>query len=252
AEAIAALADSVADRHVPVERLVTSRRGDLAALAEIAGRESSLAAGPDELRESIAGEIRRLQGEVRRLQDELAAERAVGRRLVRRAEDLQAELDQLTARYAETASDLRDRERRAERLREVQALFSAEEGEVAVSGNQVVLRLPGLAFASGRHEVLPAQEPILTKVARVITEFPGADVRIEGHTDSRGNDEANRALSQRRAIAVRDYLLARIAISADRLETVGLGEARPIASNDTDEGRTRNRRIEIVLTLPAP
>ena len=80
----------------------------------------------------------------------------------------------------------------------------------------------------------------------------GAPVRIEGHTDARGNADANRALSQRRAIAIRDYLLTNLPISSDRLEATGYGEERPIAREDTEEGRARNRRIEIVLTIPAP
>ena len=63
------------------------------------------------------------------------------------------------------------------------------------------------------------------------------------------NADANRALSQRRAIAIRDYLLESLPISADRLEATGYGEDRPIATNETEEGRTRNRRIEIVLAL---
>jgi OOP family OmpA-OmpF porin len=80
-------------------------------------------------------------------------------------------------------------------------------------------------------------------------EFSDASIRIEGHTDSRGGDEANKALSQRRALAIREHLLTRLPISASRIEAVGIGEDRPIATNDTEDGRARNRRIEIILTL---
>lgn len=249
--AIAALADSVARRRVPAERLVRERRADLEALAAAAGLEPGPAASPAEIRAGLADEIERLRTEVRELREELASARAEQERLGRRAEDVQAELEALAGRHAEAVETLRERERRAERLREVEALFSPEEGEVLLSGDRLLLRLPGLAFESGEDEILPSHEPLLTKVMRVLREFPDATVRIEGHTDARGDAGANRALSQRRAIAVREYLLSRLPISADRVEAVGIGEARPIASNDTEEGRERNRRIEIVLGLGA-
>ena len=72
---------------------------------------------------------------------------------------------------------------------------------------------------------------------------------MEGHTDSQGNDEFNRALSLRRAISVREYTLANMAMSADRIRSIGYGESRPIATNGTADGRAQNRRIDVVLEL---
>jgi len=72
---------------------------------------------------------------------------------------------------------------------------------------------------------------------------------IEGHTDSRGSDAYNQPLSERRANAVRDELVNEYDIDASRVSTVGYGESRPVATNDTDEGRAQNRRIEAVLSV---
>ena len=83
----------------------------------------------------------------------------------------------------------------------------------------------------------------------MIREFPEARVVVEGHTDSQGNEARNQDLSRRRAIAVREYLLSNIAMSADRITAVGYGESSPIAPNDSEAGRARNRRIEITLTF---
>jgi outer membrane protein OmpA-like peptidoglycan-associated protein len=71
-------------------------------------------------------------------------------------------------------------------------------------------------------------------------------VRVEGHTDSKGSDAYNIKLSQRRANAVRDYLIAH-GVEADRLVAVGYGETRPVADNGTAEGRARNRRVEFTI-----
>lgn len=247
---IASLADSVARRQVPAERLVLAREADLARLAEAATidvdptREADAAA-------AIGSEIRRLRSEIARLAGELESERSRTASLEERIATLEADLRDAEQRFLSTRDDLLARRQREARMLEVQALFSPREGEVLISGNEILLRLYGLTFESGSDEILPEHDALLTKVQRAIQAFEGAGVRIEGHTDGRGSPDANRTLSQRRANAIREYLLARLPISASRIAATGFGEDRPIASDDTEEGRTRNRRIEVVLTLPA-
>ncbi|MHB8875704.1 MAG: OmpA family protein [Myxococcaceae bacterium] len=84
-------------------------------------------------------------------------------------------------------------------------------------------------------------------MATRLVEFPGAQIIVEGHTDSMGADEYNRKLSERRAAAVRGFLH----LAPETSSVKGYGEARPLAPNDTEEGRQRNRRVEIVV-IPAP
>ena len=91
----------------------------------------------------------------------------------------------------------------------------------------------------------------MATVIRLHPEF--RKIRVEGHTDDRGADDVNKALSQQRAQAVVDYLIGR-GIEADRLEAVGFGEERPMSSNRTASGRRKNRRVEfkIVRTQKGP
>ncbi len=77
--------------------------------------------------------------------------------------------------------------------------------------------------------------------------FPKSDVRVEGHTDSYGTDEANLKLSEERSEAVRLYLTANMGSGAPKITSVGYGETRPIANNETADGRAKNRRIDIVI-----
>ena len=90
---------------------------------------------------------------------------------------------------------------------------------------------------------------LLTKVMRALREFPNHKYLIAGHTDSQGNDAYNLNLSENRALAVKSYLEANMGLPADQFESIGYGESRPIASNDSPDGRRLNRRIEIVINL---
>ncbi|MDE2879616.1 OmpA family protein [Candidatus Palauibacter soopunensis] len=249
AHRIAALFDSVRRRHVSVERLVDAHEADLARLAEAADVEP-IRSDAGETAARIAGAISRLRADNERLGAELADERARTSELGSRLASLEERLADFERRFTGARDELLAVREREARLREVQGLFTPSEGEVLLVGDRLVLRLFGLTFEPARAEIDEALYPLLTKVQRVITTFPGASLRIEGHTDSQGGTRGNQALSQQRAIAVREHLLARVPIPSSRVEATGLGEERPIASNETEEGRARNRRIEIVLTLP--
>ncbi len=106
--------------------------------------------------------------------------------------------------------------------------------------------IPGLNFASESSEIDPRYHGELDDVARVLSANPGIRVRIDGHTDASGATEYNEMLSERRARAVRDYLVS-AGIAADRVDYAGLGESRPIAPNSTREGRAMNRRTEVTV-----
>ncbi len=111
------------------------------------------------------------------------------------------------------------------------------------------LILPGLFFEFNRATLLPEAEALLGYVAEWLLEHPEISVEIRGHTDSLGTDEHNLRLSQLRAQAVRDYLVAR-GVQPQRLSIVGLGRSQPIDSNETPAGRARNRRVELIFRQP--
>ena len=110
------------------------------------------------------------------------------------------------------------------------------------------LTFGGVNFANDSAELEDAASPILQEVGRVLSSRPGERVQLTGHTDSTGPEAHNRALSLRRAQAVRGYLLANFpSLDAERFEVQGAGESQPVADNGTDAGRRQNRRVEIVL-----
>ncbi|MBN2037647.1 MAG: OmpA family protein [Chitinispirillaceae bacterium] len=107
------------------------------------------------------------------------------------------------------------------------------------------LTLHGVNFKTASAELLEESYFVLEKVFNSLEAFPNVRVEIAGHTDSEGGDSYNLALSNDRATSVMNYLISR-GISADRLRAKGYGETRPIASNNTAEGRAKNRRVEVI------
>jgi outer membrane protein OmpA-like peptidoglycan-associated protein len=122
--------------------------------------------------------------------------------------------------------------------------------KVAVTrvGKTIILSMPGSAtFSSGSSSVQSTFFAVLDSVVVVLDEFDQTYIDIIGHTDSKGSKEFNQRLSERRAQSVASYFESRAVIS-ERLIADGMGEADPIAPNDTREGRAMNRRVEIRLT----
>lgn len=100
-------------------------------------------------------------------------------------------------------------------------------------------------FEYNSSKIKPDSFSLLQEVAKVIKDHPSLKkIRVEGHASSEGNDDYNMRLSDARAKAVRDYLINEGGVAADRLEAKGYGETKPIASNDTEEGKEQNRRVE--------
>jgi OOP family OmpA-OmpF porin len=106
---------------------------------------------------------------------------------------------------------------------------------------RIVLR--GVNFEFDKSTITAEGKPVLDEAIRTLKEESSAQVSVEGHTDSVGSDAYNQALSERRAHAVVDYLAAG-GIARKRLSAVGFGEKKPVASNDTEDGRAQNRRVE--------
>jgi outer membrane protein OmpA-like peptidoglycan-associated protein len=107
--------------------------------------------------------------------------------------------------------------------------------------------LRDLKFARDSAQIEAGTRQVLDDVAVALVDRPTVKVRVEGHTDGEGSAEADGALSTARAEAVKRHLVAR-GVDGARIETAGLGARRPLAPNDTPEGRAENRRIELVVT----
>jgi outer membrane protein OmpA-like peptidoglycan-associated protein len=111
----------------------------------------------------------------------------------------------------------------------------------------MVLTLGDVLFDTAAATLKPGAATVLDRVAGFLEENEGTKVMVEGHTDSRGSDQYNAQLSQRRAEAVADALAFR-GIERGRVEAVGRGESLPVASNDTAAGQQQNRRVELVFS----
>lgn len=122
---------------------------------------------------------------------------------------------------------------------EERKLVKVEDGQIKL-GQQVF-------FKTDKDTILPVSFPLLDEVAGVLFENPTITIRIEGHTDNKGKPNYNKKLSERRAAAVRKYLIKK-GVDASRMTSVGFGMERPIEDNSTEAGRAANRRVEIHIT----
>ena len=102
-------------------------------------------------------------------------------------------------------------------------------------------------FATDKYALTPTSTGTVNDLITILNKYPDTDLKVEGHTDSQGSEAYNQTLSERRARSVADYLITNN-IAASRITTHGFGETQPVASNETVEGRTQNRRVTFVIT----
>ncbi|MEQ8161877.1 MAG: OmpA family protein [Smithellaceae bacterium] len=127
------------------------------------------------------------------------------------------------------------------------ALASSESATVSREGNLLAVSFKSdFTFDSNSSTVRPGLISEIDRVAQVLNQYPETFIRVEGHTDSRGSNAYNMDLSQRRANAVKNLLVQRN-VAESRVEVIGYGEDMPVATNDTEAGRLKNRRVEIKI-----
>lgn len=204
------------------------------------------------------------QGYLRPLQDlleQVQKQQQATRRLAQEVKDrddqiaaLNREMQRLEQRLGGVSEERIALQRRVdaqERLRgnvaTIEASFTPTEARVNRQGDDVVISLLGINFPSGRSTIDAASAPLLTKVQQALDLFPDAPIVVEGHTDAQGSDSANLILSQDRADAVKQYIVTNFGRNPERISSIGYGEARPVASNETSDGRARNRRIDLII-----
>lgn len=251
---LAQLAEHNARHAIYVARLERSIRDGDASLEQIlldweaaVGRIADAVDVPVYFDDGHADAVNRIRTAIDRLHaDKTFLEQALRDRDAQIA-SLELELGGQSQSLERVNQALAQRERERERFERVEALFEPDQATVLRRSDSVILRLIGLNFASGSARLTGEHQPILHAVQQALAQFPRANLVIEGHTDSFGSDASNQALSQARAEAVRDYLLASGSISPADVQALGYGEAQPVANNETPEGRQRNRRIDIVI-----
>jgi len=105
----------------------------------------------------------------------------------------------------------------------------------------------GILFNTGKYDLSVSSRTALTKFSQTLKDYPDTNIMIYGHTDNVGSDAMNQTLSENRANAVKNYLVAQ-GVNSSRITTKGMGETSPVQTNETEAGRSQNRRVEIAIT----
>jgi outer membrane protein OmpA-like peptidoglycan-associated protein len=152
-----------------------------------------------------------------------------------------AQADAEKARQAAAQAEAEKAQLRAQLLAQLNSILQTRD-----SARGLIVNMSDVLFDTGSYTLKPGAREKLAKISGIVLAHPGLNLQIEGHTDSVGTDEFNQQLSERRADSVRDFL-AEQGVPGSAISARGFGKTQPVASNDTAEGRQRNRRVELVV-----
>ena len=170
-----------------------------------------------------------------------AADQAAKDKAAAIAQQHAAEAETEKARQAAAQAEAEKAQLRAQLLAQLNSILQTRD-----SARGLIVNMSDVLFDFGSYTLKPGAREKLAKISGILLAHPGLTLQIEGHTDSVGTDEFNQQLSERRADSVRDFL-AEQGVSASTITARGFGKTQPVASNETPEGRQRNRRVELVV-----
>ena len=246
----------MADRRIQIARTMAEREQYDQTLDELENQRSTMLIKASQLEADQA----RMEAERARLLVATTTEDAQRAREEKEsAQQKQAESD----RAAELSAEEADQARRLAESRASEAEYARREADLASqqitsltrqlenlqlreTESGVVVTLGDVLFASGQAQLVEGGRSSLEEVVDLLQTEPDKKIRVEGHTDSRGDAEANLELSEKRAQAVREALIS-LGVAADRVTALGMGEDFPIASNEDEDGRAQNRRVDVIL-----
>jgi OOP family OmpA-OmpF porin len=244
------LADLIArlrEEDQSLEDLILSYEQPLTQISAAADKVAQLDKGIEPVAQELVTYIEGLREQAAQGERDLADTRARVGELEEEIRDLDQRLGGVSQERVALVQRLEAETRIREQFMAIENTFDRDEARVSREGNRMVIRLVGLTFQSGQDVVQPTHRLLLEKLYRAAEVFPRSQIVVEGHTDSYGGDENNLALSRRRADAVAAYLTSEFGVPPFRISSVGYGETQPIANNDTEQGRTRNRRIDVII-----
>ncbi len=247
AQYVSRLADDIDDNDDSLENILMGWRKILDPLGESVDVPMYFDNGPAASIELIVAAIEERKSRATMLEQDLASVRQSLRLMEDELTTAQADLENREEARARLDRRIALQAQQERTVARVEGLFSKSDAEIVRAENRLIIRLVGLNFSFGSADLEPKHDAILAKLLMAISEFPETPMTIEGHTDSYGADADNMTLSVRRAESVAAYLLERVAISPNQLSSVGYGETKPIANNETPDGRSKNRRIDVVL-----
>jgi outer membrane protein OmpA-like peptidoglycan-associated protein len=188
---------------------------------------------------------KKAQQEAQQTQQQLQAAQQQAQQSASEAEKARQAAAAAQAELEKTRQELARREEEARQLRMQQEL--ARIAATKAESRGIVVTLPGIFFDPGKSQLKAGAKKTLGRIAEQLKTDNAIRISIEGHTDSTGKPEKNMAISEKRAQAVREYLVSQ-GVPADRIVASGKGDAEPVATNKTVAGRQQNRRVELVIT----
>jgi OOP family OmpA-OmpF porin len=239
---------AIARKKPATEDLILQWESYLARLQTAAALSASADTDPRNAVDQLEEEIIRLGESEQQLLHDLADSQAFRAALDEEIRELDQRLGGASTERQQLVLRLEEQARAREQFAQAEALFTPDEALVFRKSNNIVVRVVGLHFASGSPNLDADNDALLKKLDKTIALYPRSLLVIEGHTDSSGSDRINKRLSEQRAQAVANHIIAKMRVPAHRITAVGYGAARPIANNGTKEGRAKNRRIDLLLT----
>jgi outer membrane protein OmpA-like peptidoglycan-associated protein len=194
--------------------------------------------------QAAQAEAERMKAEAEKARQEADAARAAAEQQ-KQALAVEAEKARKSAEESDRLRQQAEKEKadlRAQLLQQLNAVLATRD-----TARGLIANMSDVLFKTGSFELLPGARERLAKVSGIVIAHPGLHLEVEGHTDSVGGDDYNQQLSEKRAGAVRDYLVQQ-GIGGEGIVSRGLGKTQPVATNDTPEGRQQNRRVELVLS----
>jgi outer membrane protein OmpA-like peptidoglycan-associated protein len=157
------------------------------------------------------------------------------------AQQQAAEAQAAQARADAAKAEKERADMRAQLLAQLNAVLQTQD-----TARGLIVNMSDVLFDFGKYTLKPAAREKLAKISGIVLAHPGLTLQIEGYTDSVGSDEVNQQLSERRADTVRDFLIEQ-GVAGSGITAQGFGKANPVASNDTADGRQKNRRVQLVV-----
>jgi outer membrane protein OmpA-like peptidoglycan-associated protein len=229
-----ARADAAAEAQRRLEAEQARKQAEAAQAEALRMKQEAERAAADAARQKAEAE----QASATALAQQQAAEAAAQQAARERAA---AQADAEKARQAAAQAEAEKAQLRAQLLAQLNSILQTRD-----SARGLIVNMSDVLFDFGSYTLKPGAREKLAKISGIVLAHPGLTLQIEGHTDSVGTDEFNQQLSERRADSVRDFL-AENGVPASSITARGFGKTQPVASNDTAEGRQRNRRVELVV-----
>jgi outer membrane protein OmpA-like peptidoglycan-associated protein len=205
-------------------------------------KQQAEAAAQDAARQKQEADQARAAALAQQQAAEAAAQQAARDRAAALEQQHAAEAETEKARLAAQQAEKEKADLRAQLLSQLNSILQTRD-----TARGLIVNMSDVLFDTGSYTLKPGAREMLAKISGIVLAHPGLNLQIEGHTDSVGGDEFNQQLSERRADSVRDFL-AQEGVPGSSIAARGFGKTQPVATNDTPEGRQRNRRVEIVVT----